>query len=468
MSFYNNLKIYKKNIAVITDSGEKVTYSELERLLDELFSKINHRCLIFCLCENSLGWLIGYVSFLKNKAVPLLIDKDLNNDLLRGLLDRYRPEYLYLPSSLMDGFIDFEAIYSANDYTLVKTNYEVKYPLFDELALLLTTSGSTGSPKLVRQSYKNISSNAEAIAKYLDLTETEKPITTLPMSYTYGLSIINSHLLAGSAILLTSKTLMENGFWGFFKEQGATSFGGVTYTYEILKKLRFFKMELPSLKTMTQAGGKLTPELTKEFAEFAESKNIRFFVMYGQTEATARMSYLPHQCALSKCGSMGIAIPGGEFSLIDDNGNVIDMPDTVGELVYKGSNVTLGYAECGEDLIKSDERGGVLVTGDLAKRDSDGFYYITGRRNRFIKLYGNRINLDEAEQLIKAIIPDCACAGQDDHMLIYITEAGREQDVRQFISGKTGINSAAFEVKVIAEIPKNEAGKTVYVKLGGN
>lgn len=465
MSFYNKLKIYENNIAVITDSGEKVTYRELERLADKLYSKINRRCLAFCLCDNNLGSLIGYVSFLKNQVVPFLINKDLNNDLFRSLLDCYKPEYLYLPCNLMDRFIDFEAIYSANNYVLVKTNYGVNYPLFNELALLLTTSGSTGSPKFVRQSYKNILSNAEAIATYLNLTETEKPITTLPMSYTYGLSIINSHLLVGSTILLTSKTLTEKRFWEFMREQGATSFGGVPYTYEILKRLRFFRMELPSINTMTQAGGKLTPELTKEFAEFAESKNMRFFVMYGQTEATARMSYLPHQYALSKCGSMGIAIPGGEFSLVDDNGGVIDSSDTVGELVYKGDNVTLGYAECGEDLSKGDERGGVLVTGDMAKRDNGGFYYITGRKKRFVKLYGNRINLDEAERLIKSITPDCACAGQDDHMIIFITEAGREHDVRQFISNKTGINLAAFKVKVISEIPKNEAGKTVYTRL---
>ena len=122
---------------------------------------------------------------------------------------------------------------------------------------------------------------------------------------------------------------------------------GVPYTYEILKKLRFFRMDMPALRTMTQAGGKLTKELTNEIAEFAAIRNIRFFVMYGQTEATARMGYLSPQYALSKCGSMGVAIPGGQFSLVDDRGQLITEPDIVGELVYRGANVTLGYAECG-------------------------------------------------------------------------------------------------------------------------
>ena len=462
---FDNLKKFAENTAAISERGERITYLELDNFSDKLYSKIDHRSFVFCLCENSIGSLAGYVSFIKHKVVPLLLAKDLDSELFNSLLELYKPEYIYLPLGLAERFSKFETVWTGLNYVLIRTNYSMRYPLSKDLALLLTTSGSTGSPKLVRQSYKNISANAAAILQYLELTETERPITTLAMNYTYGLSIINSHLLTGATVLLTSKTLMEKGFWDFFKTQSATSFGGVPYTYEMLKKLRFFKMDLPSLKTMTQAGGKLTPELTKEIAEFAESRGIRFFVMYGQTEATARMSYLEPQYAVSKCGSMGVAIPGGKLSIVDEQGREIKNSDMVGELVYRGDNVTLGYAERGEDLSKGDEFGGVLVTGDMAMRDKDGFFYITGRKKRFIKLYGNRINLDEAERLIKTIIPDCACSGRDDHMLIYITEAGQEQEVLQFISGKTGINHAAFEVKIIAKIPKNEAGKTVYVRL---
>ena len=463
--FGKSLKEYSSNSAVVADSGESVTYGELERFVDELFAKIQHRCLVFCLCENSIGSLIGYVSFLKNNIVPLLIDKDLDEGLLRELLDSYEPEYLYLPDAMAVRFMDCETVGTGHGYTLVKTNYSKKYPLSDELALLLTTSGSTGSPKLVRQSHRNIEANAKAIVQYLGIDQNERPITTLPMNYTYGLSIINSHLLMGATILLTAKSFMEKGFWQFFKEQQATSFGGVPYTYEMLKKLRLFSMKLPSLKTMTQAGGKLTPELTREFAEFAQGKRIRFFVMYGQTEATARMSYLPPEYALSKCGSMGIAIPGGEFSLIDDKGKVIDEAEVVGELVYRGPNVTMGYAECGDDLTKGDEWGGVLVTGDMARRDADGYYYITGRKKRFIKMFGSRVNLDETERLLKAIVPDCACVGEDDHMEIYITRQGMEKEVQSFIASKTGINPVAFKVIQVDRIPKNEAGKTMYTAL---
>jgi len=317
----------------------------------------------------------------------------------------------------------------------------------------------------VRVSYDNVLSNAQSIAEYLSITFAERPITTLPMHYSFGLSVINSHLLKGATLLLTSFSIMQKEFWTFMKEEQATSISGVPYTYEMLKRLRFFRMDLPALQTMTQAGGKLNFELNKEFAEFCQSTNRRFFVMYGQTEATARMSYLPSEQSLSKLGSIGIAIPGGELSLIDENGVLISDYDKTGELVYKGRNVSLGYAECGADLNLGDTNNGELYTGDLARKDSDDYYYIVGRKKRFIKLFGNRVNLDETERLLKTLTYDCACTGSDDKMIIYITESDRLEEVKKFISAKTGINHSAFVVKQIDVIPKNSSGKTIYSKL---
>ena len=190
--------------------------------------------------------------------------------------------------------------------------------------------------------------------------------------------------------------------------------------------------------------------------------------MYGQTEATARMSYLPYKRSLEKYGSMGIAIPGGTFHLIDVDGTDIEKADVVGELVYEGPNVTLGYAECQYDLSKGDERNGILVTGDMAKRDEDGYYYIVGRKKRFLKIYGNRVNLDETERMIQSQFDgmECACVGEDDHMQIYVTDKNMEKDVTEFITNKTGLNWKAFTVHYIEEIPKNESGKKNYQKLG--
>jgi len=464
-----NLNSFKYNILLIDEYGSKSSYEDLQCECDKLFNIINKRSLVFNLCSNEKGSLLGYITFINNGIVPVMLDIELNTDMLNDLLLNYKPDYLWVPKHISDNF-KYEQIYSAWDYILLKTEYNREYALHDDLALLLTTSGSTGSPKLVRQSYKNILANIKSIIEYLELNETERPITTLPMNYTYGLSIINSHLFIGASIILTKKTLMQKEFWQQFKDNEATSFGGVPYTYEMLDKLRFLKMNLPSLRTMTQAGGKLSPELHKKFAEYAEQNGKRFFVMYGQTEATARMSYLPYDKALEKYGSMGIAIPGGEFSLIDVDENIIKDSEIVGELVYKGDNVTMGYAEHGCDLSKGDEWGGTLITGDMAKRDADGFYYIAGRKKRFLKIFGSRVNLDETERMIKASFQniDCACGGVDDKMKVFITDQEYGSAITSFLSEKTGLNRAAFNVVAIKAIPRNESGKILYSELETN
>jgi len=459
------LYTYKNSIALITDKNQSISYKDIDSFSKTLYSKINHRCLVFCLCKNTIDSLTGYISFVTNKVVPLMLDAGLEIDLLNSLIKLYQPEYLWIPIERINEF-DFQQIdYQTTDYCLVKLQQDKQYPLHSDLAILLTTSGSTGSPKLVRLSYENVLANAQSIAQYLSIDSTERPITTLPMHYSFGLSVINSHLLKGATLLLTTRSLMEKEFWAFLKSVKATSLSGVPYTYEMLKRLRIFRMDLPDLKTLTQAGGKLNIELTKEFATYCLENDKRFFVMYGQTEATARMSYLPYEQSLSKAGSIGIAIPKGNFQLIDENKNQIEGTDKTGELVYYGPNVSLGYAECGDDLNLGDVNMGKLYTGDLAKRDTDNYYYIVGRKKRFIKLFGNRVNLDETERLLKNLMPDCACTGTDDRMVIYITEQNRIDEVKKYISTKTGINHSAFMVKHIDMIPKNTSGKTIYSKL---
>jgi len=467
MPFYADLLKHKDHYVAIADTGDCLTYGNLFAFSTLVSELVRQRSLVFVLCENTIGCFAGCAAFLNNRIVPLLLDASVDREYLRDLINIYRPDYLYLPDRFRGEFSDYFLCLHQYEYQLLKTDCAPQAAVHDDLALLLSTSGSTGSPKQVRLSYQNLLSNGRAIIEYLGITSDDRPITTLPFQYSFGFSIINSHLLAGATALLTTRTLVEKGFWDFFREQGASSFGGVPYTFEMLKRLRFFRMELPSLKTITQAGGRLSVELTREVAEYAVSKGIRFFVMYGQTEASPRMSYLPPEYMLSKCGSIGISIPGGEFFLQDENGCVIDANEQEGELVYRGENVSMGYAECREDLSKGDELDGVLFTGDMARRDDDGFYYITGRKKRFIKLFGNRLNLDEAESMIKAVGVDCACCGLDDNMVIYLTQPGRENEVRQLMALKTGIHHSAFSVKLVTEIPKNESGKTQYLDLMG-
>ena len=462
-----NFNPFADRTAIIGDDGTIVTYRELDQWGDKIAQAAGKRCLVFSLCTNQIGSVVGYTAFLNHGIVPVMLNAHLEDGLLEHLLEIYQPRYVWVPDGVRGRFADAAEAFSCFGYHLLRTGFEHEWEMQPDLGLLLTTSGSTGSPKFVRQSYRNVLSNAQSIVEYLQLDGTERPISTLPMNYTYGLSIINSHLCVGAALLMTDKTLMQKEFWAFLRENGATSFGGVPYTYEMLDKLRFFRMKLPSLRYITQAGGKLPVELHLKFAEHAAANGIRFVVMYGQCEATARMGYLPAEDALRKIGSMGIAIPGGKLSIIDAQGHEIREPDVTGELIYEGPNVTMGYAERGEDLALGDERGGRLETGDMARMDQDSYFYIVGRKKRFLKIYGNRVNLDELDRLIKEAFDyiDCASSGVDDHLHIFITDGALTDDVKDFVVKKTGFNHIAIQVHTIPEIPKNDAGKVLYQKL---
>jgi non-ribosomal peptide synthetase component E (peptide arylation enzyme) len=290
--FNSELNKYINNIAIIDDNDFEITYKDLFSLSDSLNKHLTEKSLIFTLCENNIGSIIGYFSFLNNRHVQLMLDATIDPIRLQNLISLYNPNYLWLPNSLLEGFLNSKIIYSNWNYSLINLN-KSNVLLHEDLSLLLTTSGSTGSPKLVRLSFSNILSNAKSIAQYLKITDSERPITSLPMNYSYGLSVINSHLINGATILLTNFSVVQKEFWNFVKNKKATSIAGVPYTYQILKMLRFANMDLPYLKTLTQAGGKLSSNLVKEFYDYAIKNSKEFIVMYGQTEATARMSYLP-------------------------------------------------------------------------------------------------------------------------------------------------------------------------------
>lgn len=462
-----NLLSFSENKAVISDSGAVLSYAQLFKETEQLKNRIPHRGLICCLCTNTIGSLVGYLSGFSAHSPLILLDGERDNQYINSYIEKYFPEYLWMPSDRQSDFSG-TIIYETYDYSLIIMDYGNKWhptSLNDELSLCLTTSGSTGSPKLVRLTENNLKANAESIAEYLHIDENERPITTLPMYYSFGLSVINSHLIKGATILLTGANIFSKVFWDFFKNTLPTSIAGVPFTYEMLEKMGLFKMELPSLRTMLQAGGKLNANIVERYVAFASETKREFIVMYGQTEAGPRMSYLPFEKAYDKPSSIGIPIPRGEFLLYDANGEEINQSKVEGELIFKGASVCMGYAEERLDLSKGDENHGVLKTGDVAYRDSEGFYYITGRIKRFVKIWGNRYNLDAIEQLIKPITSNCACVGNDDAVYVFIEDSIYLDTIIQVMSKTLKLDKSCYIVKVIDRIPKSPSGKIDYLAL---
>lgn len=463
-----DLARFDDRIALYTADGA-LTYRECADFSARLAASFSGRGLAFLFCTNSAATIVGYVAMLNSGVVPVMVDASLDAELLARLIAMYRPAYLYLPAEQAAGFAG-ERVGECLGYALVATGEQAPYPLHPELALLMTTSGSTGSPKLVRLSYENIRTNTRQIVEYLAMTEHEVGITNLPLHYVYGLSIINTHLAVGGSLVVTDASVLQREFWQAMRDHAVTNLAGVPYTYELLKKLRFARMKLPALTLLTQAGGKLSPELHGEFAQFAADSGKRFCVMYGAAEATARMGYLPPEQALARVGYMGRAIPGGSFELVGDAGEVITEPGVVGELVYHGANISLGYALCGEDLALGDENHGRYATGDLAERDADGYYRIVGRKKRFLKIFGKRTNLQECEDILKAQFPTTviACAGVDDRLYVFREGAADEAAAREiiaFLAAKLGLHHSAFAVRSVAEIPRGASGKVRYSEL---
>lgn len=425
--------------------------------LTQILSSETKKKLIFIFCRNNIESLIIYLSGLKSKHTLLLLNPELDPEIISSFIDRYQPHYLFSPEEQVSGK-NFELLHKILGYNLYKVDYKEKggVIIHPELALLLTTSGSTGSPKCVRLSYKNITSNADSIATYLNLTQKERPITTLPMYYSYGLSIINSHLTVGATLLLCDEPIAQRGFWSFMNQHKATSLAGVPYIYEVLKRMDLAKNAPCTLKTLTQAGGKINRNTAEYFYNLCLEYNWKFYIMYGQTEATARISYLPFNEMQGRYESIGKAVPGGRI-VVDDN---------TSELIYFGPNVMMGYAMQYHDLGLGDDNKGVLHTGDLAGIDGDGFYYIKGRLKRFIKIAGLRFNLDVIEDKLRNhFLGDMYCCGQDEKLIIFKTVSVSDQLLKEFMMRFFRIHHQFIKMQSISDPPLNANGKVDYNAL---
>jgi acyl-CoA synthetase (AMP-forming)/AMP-acid ligase II len=339
----------------------------------------------------------------------------------------------------------------------------------ERLGLLLATSGSTGNPRLVRLSQEAVVANAASIAEALHLSPTEVATTSLPLFYSYGLSVLNSHLTVGARVVVTDQPLLSRDFWQAVNAHDVTSLAAVPYQYEMLKRLRFDPQRYPSIRTLTQAGGRLNPDLVTDFHQRMANVDGRMFVMYGQTEATARMSVLPAERLGDKLGSVGLAIPGGRFSIAAESGAPAD-PGAIGEVVYTGPNVMMGYADEAADLTRGDELGGILHTGDLGRLDDEGFLYITGRLKRIGKVFGVRVNLDDVERMLRSsadVSGPAAAVSGEDRLIVFLegADSGTCDAVARELAERMLLHPTGFQVRSVTEMPLLSNGKVDYRTL---
>lgn len=342
-------------------------------------------------------------------------------------------------------------------------------PLAPDLRLLLSTSGSTGSAKFVKLSGASLDANARAIAEYLELDGRSRAITALKPNYSYGLSVIHSHLAVGGSLVLTELSVTDPGFWPAFAATGADSLAGVPYTYEMLDRQGVKLSAIAGLRYATQAGGKLAPHLVRKFAQDALDAGRRFYVMYGQTEAAPRIAYLPPDKAVEFPDCIGVPVPGGSITIVDDDGAPIAGAEVPGQLIYTGPNVMMGYATTREDLCR-DETLPHLATGDIAVRTAEGLFRIVGRSARFVKPFGIRVNLDEVEVWVAAEHGTNACVGDEETIVVLLpseseTPGQEGQALAAKIARAFQLPPGTVACRTVDAIPKLVNGKTDYQAL---
>jgi len=442
--------------------GGTVSYAELGRwvaLNRELLGKVDRPALVFQYCPNSPAAVAAYLACLAER-IPLGLAEPAA-PLRARVIAAYAPNALILPKAEAagEGFALIGEL-AGGDLALWQRPGGYSVVPHADLAILLATSGSTGDAKFVRLSAANLESNALAIAGYLGLGPGEIAIQSLPMHYSYGLSVLNSHLAAGGAVAIPKYSFMHPEFWRLAEERRCTSFAGVPYMYETLRRLRIQPTDSPALRTLTQAGGHLRAELAEYFHEAALRRQGRLFVMYGQTEATARMAYVPPEQLAEKPGTIGRAIPGGKLWL-----EPVANEPALHELHYRGPNVMLGYAAGPADLARGDEQGGLLATGDLAECDGDGFFRITGRLSRFAKLLGKRVNLASVETEIESRFSAKAAVVEGGDELKVFVESGDPEAIRGHLRQLLGVPPMAVTVVALGQLPRLASGKVDYQAL---
>ena len=446
----NFFKIKRSKVKII-DDNDVYSYQNIFNEHNKL-KKLNlEHGLVMLISSNSYETLLFYSFFFNEKYPQIIIDDKTSERKTFEIIERYKPKYIILDKKeYINKF--WEIKLRLNNFFFRKTNYK-NFKLNKSIALLLSTSGTTGSQKFVKLSYKNIKDNTNNIIKYLKINNKDSCITTMPFAYSYGLSVINTHLKKNCSIILTEKSIFDKIFWERYNLYKVTNLNGVPIFFELLKKLGMQRIINQNLRFITQAGGKMEEELANLMIKFCNDNHIKLITMYGQTEASPRISYLKSKFLKSKFPSIGKPIPGGKIKIIKN------------EIVYYGNNIFGGYSSNIQDL-KIFKNNKSLKTGDIGYVDKDGFVYITGRKKRIVKINGYRLSLDEIQNnIFNDLNIKIACVETDNKLKIFFINIQDKESISKYLKKNLLISDKFFKLIIIQNFPLSLNKKINYKEL---
>ena len=456
-------------IAFCTDQRQ-ITISKLEYQVNELDKKVSGARLAILLCDNSREALLSYIYCIQRNVVPLLLSASISDEKLRKYINDYRPEILFKPCHIIFALDeDLSCTLFGIDIFMLNDNRD--FEIHNELAVLLATSGSTGDGQVVRISHQNLIANTDAIIEYLKLGPEDSTILQLPIHYSYGLSILHTHLVAQGCLHLPGKGL-DLGISKLLAARSITNFNGVNASYQILARLKFLENNWPSLRFFTHAGGRPDSRTLTLLHKQATDFNKDVFLMYGQTEASPRIAYLAPELFrenIDNGNSVGMAIPGGQLTIMDETGIETSSRKILGEIIYRGANVAMGYAINYQNLADGDKWRGRLETGDIGMLSDRNLLQIKGRKKRFVKINGIRLNLDQIEKDVARIIDgaELAAVGTDEMITLFVCGINIEDSerVKREICCTFTILLTQIEIICLRELPKNLNGKVDFEML---
>ena len=487
-------------VALLTSQGDH-TYADLKRGVSRVANYLVRRGArkgdrVALIAEASYFWVVTYLGTIRAGcvAVPLPVNIDVEEcayilettECTWGFVQgKYARDYLSLfnknvtlvvneperiPTDLVRNTIQFANILAQTDMDFDADLVEVDER--KDLAALMFTSGSTGKPRGVMVSHRNIIANTNSIVEYLELTADDRIMAVLPLYYCFGTSLLHTHLRVGGSVVISTHFVFPNKVLKRMQETHCTGFAGVPSTYQILlRRSSLKKMEFPNLRYVQQAGGKLPDIFIAELRQALPTT--RVFVMYGQTEATARLSYLPHEMLDTKSGSIGKGIPGVKLQVLDESNQPVP-PGEIGEIVAEGDNITLGYWKAPKETNQSF-RNGRLYTGDLATVDEDGYIFVVDRAKDFLKCGGQRVSCKEIEGKVLRFegLVEAAVISQPDDTLgeavrLYVVHPAGEAkrvELEQFCMETLPRNLVPRMIIFRDALPKNTSGKLNKVVL---